>query len=232
MMRRFVRIAVALLIACCSGLAGAADAVHTIYLVRHGAYLPDAKADPQTGPGLSTLGIAQARLLATRLRAMPIAVDVVTSSTLARAQQTAAIVHEQIGDATATASPLLSECTPPALMISTDGGAANACKQRLDAAFAAFFKAPTNVSRYDVLVCHGNVIRYFVAKALGVDTRVWPTLSVAHTSITIVEVHGNGAFRVTAVGDVGHLPPTLQSWGDDSDPQLAPPALGPFAAPR
>jgi hypothetical protein len=33
-------------------------------------------------------------------------------------------------------------------------------------------------------------------------------------------VQPDGSFRVIAVGDVGHVAPTLQSWGDDSDPNL------------
>jgi len=230
--RRWVRLPLALFILLCAGATHAANAVHTIYLVRHGAYLPDSRADPQAGPGLSTLGIAQARMIATRLRAMPIAFDSVTSSTLARAQQTAAIMHEQIADADGSASPLLSECTPPAAALKVDEVAANACRQRLDTAFAAFFKTPSDASRYDVLVCHGNVIRYFVTKALGVDTRAWPAMSVAHASLTIIEVHRNGAMRLVAVGDIGHVPPPLQSWGDDSDPQLATPGIESFATPK
>jgi serine/threonine-protein phosphatase PGAM5 len=219
---------------CFAHQATAADrpAVRTIYLVRHGAYLPDPKANPESGPGLSTLGVAQARLVATRLRAMPIAVTTVTSSTLARAQQTAAIVHEQIGDARASASALLSECTPPALAIarSSDDSAMKACQQRLDSAFATFFSPAT--AKHDVLVCHGNVIRYLVTKAMGADTRIWPSLSVGHASITSIEVHGPGVYRIVSVGDIGHIPANLQSWGDDSDPQLTPPELGPFAKPQ
>ena len=70
---------------------------------------------------------------------------------------------------------------------------------------------------------HGNVIRYFVMKALGIDTRSWLHLSRAHTSITIIEVRGVGSLHVLSVGDIGHVPPDLQSWGTNSDPTLAVP---------
>jgi serine/threonine-protein phosphatase PGAM5 len=43
---------------------------------------------------------------------------------------------------------------------------------------------------------------------------------VAHASVTIIQVRADGAIRVIAVGDVGHVPPNLQSWGTDEDPQL------------
>jgi len=201
-----------------------APAIRTVYLIRHGAYLPDPKADPQAGPGLSTLGIAQARLIGTRLRSMPIAFDSLTASPMTRAQQTAAIIHEQIADVPATSSPLISECTPPARSDSRDTAQSKkACKDKLDAAFAKFFAPAAGGNRNDVLVCHGNVIRYLTARALGVDAQSWIAMSVAHTSLTIVQVLGNGAYRVIAVGDTGHVPPTLQSWGDDADPNLVAP---------
>jgi serine/threonine-protein phosphatase PGAM5 len=226
-LRSVVFLASAPLLACLAplpALAQDAPPVRTLYLIRHGAYLPDPRANPQTGPGLSTLGIAQARLIATRLRSMPVSFDTLTSSTLTRAQQTAAIVHEQIADAPLTASPLISECTPPARLELRDSPAAlAACKQQLDAAFAKFFTPAIGANRHDALVCHGNVIRYLTTKALGVDTQAWVGMSVAHTSVTIIQVLANGAFRVIAVGDAGHVPPTLQSWGDDSDPNLVAP---------
>jgi serine/threonine-protein phosphatase PGAM5 len=198
-----------------------ANPVRTIYLVRHGAYLPDPRANPQSGPGLSPLGIAQARLVAGRLRSMPVAFDSVTSSTMTRAQQTAAVIHEQISDVPIVASPLISECTPPArVQIRDSAEAQSACKRQLDAAFAKFFIPAKGADRNDVLVCHGNVIRYLTTKALGVDTQAWIAMSVAHTSMTVIQVQPDGSFRVVAVGDVGHVAPTLQSWGDDSDPNL------------
>ena len=201
-----------------------APPIRTVYLIRHGAYLPDPKADPQAGPGLSTLGIAQARLTGTRLRSMPVAFDSLTASTMTRAQQTAAIIHEQIADVPATSSPLITECTPPARAELRDTATSQrACKEKLDAAFAKFFTPASGANRNDVLVCHGNVIRYLTTRALGVDTQSWIGMSVAHTSVTIVQVLGNNAYRVIAVGDTGHVPATLQSWGDDADPNLVAP---------
>jgi serine/threonine-protein phosphatase PGAM5 len=226
-----VRAVIALLVFALSPLAGAAQSappVRTIYLIRHGAYLPDPKADPQVGPGLSPLGIAQARLVGSRLRSMPIAFDSLTSSPMTRARQTAAIVHEQISDVPATVSPLIAECTPPARVELRDSPTAlSACKQQLDAAFAKFFTPATGADRNDVLVCHGNVIRYLVTRALGVDTQAWIAMSVAHASVTVVQVLANGSFRVIAIGDAGHMPATLQSWGDDSDPNLISPQTDP-----
>jgi serine/threonine-protein phosphatase PGAM5 len=153
---------------------------------------------------------------------MPIAT--VTSSTMTRARETAAIIHEHLATATPSASAAISECTPPAAFKLPESDAAlSACKARLDDAFREFFRPARDTSRRDVLVAHGNVIRYFVMKALGTDTRAWPIMSVGHASVTIIEVHADGAFRIIAVGDIGHIPANLQSWGDESDPHLVAP---------
>ena len=89
----------------------------------------------------------------------------------------------------------------------------------LNEAFNQLFVPATGAARSDVVVCHGDVIRYFVMKALGVDTKAWLGMSVAHASLTVILVRADGSMTVLAVGDVGHLPPNMQSWGD-SDPQL------------
>ena len=199
----------------------------TIFLVRHGTYVPDPKADPESGPGLTPLGIAQARLTAARLAALPIRFQSITSSTLTRAQQTAAEIRLQLPEVPGSASPQLSECTPPMTQTATVEQAS--CKQQLDAAFAKFAAPALDSDKNDLLVCHGNVIRYFVTKALGVDTRAWPAMSVAHASLTLIRIRKDGSMQVIAVGDTGHIPPNLQSFGSDADPQLLTPALGVFA---
>jgi serine/threonine-protein phosphatase PGAM5 len=203
----------------------------TLFLIRHGTYVPDPKADPEAGPGLTPLGIAQARLAAARLAGLPIRFQSITSSTLTRAQQTAAEIRTLLPDVAGAASPLLSECTPPAAnpAVATASAEQLACKQRLDAAFEKFAVPAVEADKHDVLVCHGNVIRYFVSRALGIDPRVWPSLSVANASLTLIRVRKDGSTQVIAMGDAGHIPPNLQSFGSDADPQLLSPALGVFA---
>ena len=101
----------------------------------------------------------------------------------------------------------------------------DAAAAQLNAAFAKYFVPAQGRDENDLLVCHGNVIRYFVCKALGVDTTAWLTMSVGHCSLTIIQVTPRGAFRVLAVGDMGHIPPPLQSGLTNHDPQLVAPAV-------
>jgi len=146
---------------------------------------------------------------------------------MTRARETAAVMHETLADIPMRQTPLLSECTPPTsnakVAKETDPKEAAECARRLDEAFKQFFVPAEGAARSDVVVCHGNVIRYFVTKALAVDTKAFLGMSVAHASLTVIRVRADGSMTVLAVGDVGHVPPNMQSWGGDGDPQLVVP---------
>jgi serine/threonine-protein phosphatase PGAM5 len=199
---------------------------HTLYLIRHGAYVADRNADPQLGPGITALGVAQARLIAARLNGAGVAFDSMTASTMQRARDTAAVMHETLASVPVAQSPLLRECTPP-LLDMAEGEAAReqiACAKQLDQVFAEVFTPAGKANRNDILVAHGNVIRYLVMKALKVDTRAWLGMTVPHASMTVIRVQPDGSLKVLAVGDSGHIPSPLLSWGDADDRQLAVPA--------
>jgi serine/threonine-protein phosphatase PGAM5 len=200
---------------------------HTLYLIRHGAYVADRNADPQLGPSITPLGVAQARLIAARLSGSGVAFNSMTSSTLQRARDTAAVMHETLANVPVAQSPLLTECTPPLSETVEDEVTRErtACGKQLDQAFAEFFTAAKGAKRNDILVAHGNVIRYLVMKALNTDTRAWLGMSVPHASLTMIQVQPDGSARVLAVGDSGHIPGPLLSWGDANDRQLVVPAV-------
>jgi hypothetical protein len=48
-------------------------------------------------------------------------------------------------------------------------------------------------------------------------------MSVPHASLTVIQVYADGSTKVLAVGDSGHIPSPLLSWGDASDRQLSVP---------
>jgi serine/threonine-protein phosphatase PGAM5 len=199
--------------------------VRTLYLIRHGAYVADRNADPLLGPGLTPLGIAQARLVAARLNGSGVSFDSMMVSPLQRARDTAAVMHETLSKVPLTQSTLLRECTPT-LPEAAEGEVAReraACTKQLDQAFAQFFAPVQDAKRNEILVAHGNVIRYLTMKALKVDSSAWIGMSVAHASLTVIEVHSDGSARVLAVGDSGHIPAPLVSWGDANDRQLTVP---------
>ena len=116
----------------------------------------------------------------------------------------------------------LAECTPPTRRKEVVAGVPDedlaSCKAQLDRLFARYFTPAEEAARSEVFVCHGNVIRYLVTRALGVDSLAWLEMSIGHASMTRIRVEPDGSFRVVAVGDVGHLPPNLLT-GASGDPE-------------
>jgi serine/threonine-protein phosphatase PGAM5 len=189
------------------------DGVRTIYLIRHGEYDIEDEADPFVGKGLVPLGVAQARLVAARLRGMPIDFTSLWSSTMTRARQTALVIAEEFPDLGLHISPLISECTPPTWRKDVMDGETvadlAACTKRLDEAFDRFLAPSPDADRHDIVVCHGNVIRYFVTRALKVDTESWLGMSIANCGLTVITVNADGSMKLLSFSDSGHIPPNL-----------------------
>jgi serine/threonine-protein phosphatase PGAM5 len=222
-----------LLALCCLLLSApvfAADTpgVRTIILIRHGEYDADPSADPKLGPHISALGVAQAHLVGARLAAIPGGLQGLHVSPMQRARDTANTIAQALpAERHWEVIDDLAECTPPARRAMEDSPAdMAACQAQLDRVFDKWFKPGEAGDRTDVFVCHGNVIRYLVTRAMGVDTKAWLQMSIGHASITRLRVKADGSMQVISVGDVGHLPPNMQS-GTSADPErdLAVPAV-------
>jgi serine/threonine-protein phosphatase PGAM5 len=173
-----------------------------VFLVRHGQY--DEREEGSLD--LTALGREQARRAGRALAHLRF--DVAYVSTLVRAETTAAIVLAGRRPKIALKrTTLLRECMPtsvpgivvPALEI-TKGRA------QADRAFARFFTA-TRHNRTELLVCHGNIIRYLVCRALGVPGKTWARLGTHHAAISEIRVRADGQTRVMAYNDTGHLLP-------------------------
>ena len=143
----------------------------TIYLIRHGHYDEADERDEYIGKGLTPLRIAQARLVASRLKGMPIEFSSLISSTMTRAKQTSQVIVNDFPEIVFEQSELIRECTPPTwredVMAETNNTEAEECVDNLEQAFQRYFiPSPVEKDWNDIIVCHGNVIRYFVTKKL------------------------------------------------------------------
>ena len=198
--------------------------IHMIYLVRHGQYDQEDDRDPDIGKALVPLGIAQARLVGARLGALPVKMTALYSSTMTRARETATVIAAEFPELELQQTRVLRECTMPTwredIMAREDPEDLAACRDQVDKAFAEFFVPSPDADRHDILVCHGNVIRYFVTKVLGVDTMSWLVMTVGNCSMTVVRVNPDGTMKLLSVGDTGHLPPNLQTGLDRKDKSL------------
>ena len=205
-------------------------AARIVYLVRHGHYVSDKTIDEKTGSGISPIGSAQANLVGARLAGLQIKFDSYYVSPMQRARDTAAVIGKNFPESKFKVVEDLAECTPPTrdkkIMAEEKPADLAACSAALDRVFANYFKPAQGNTQTEIFVCHGNVIRYLVTRSLGVDPISWLSMSVGHASITKIRIEADGRFKVIAVGDVGHFPPTLLTGASgDIDRSLAIPTL-------
>lgn len=189
-----------------------------VYLVRHGHYHTQLREE---GP-LDDIGEQQAHLTAAVLRDLPFA-NIYYSPVL-RAAQTARIIAASVPDATLHADDTLRECIPslpPRLVRHCIQNAqalppnneVQSCAVALDAAFTRYFSAPNGSDEniYDMLVCHGNVLRYLVARALHAGPDAWVNMLVDHCGITRIAITGQGDTFLLTHNDTSHLPEALRT---------------------
>ena len=194
----------------------AGKGLRTIILVRHGVYDENDARDAEVGKALLPEGREQARITGERLAGWPARIDVLRASTMTRARETAEIIAKALPGLTPVPDRNLRECEPPGNSGRTMAGLeledADSCAARLDGDFARYFRPSPERDSTEVLVCHGNVIRWLTCRALGADPKLWLGMSLANCSLTVIQVRPNGTCKITAVGDRGHLPVALQTW--------------------
>jgi serine/threonine-protein phosphatase PGAM5 len=190
--------------------------VHYLYLVRHGIYDRDSTAtDDRVANGLNAQGHEQARLVAARLAGLPVKFDHLVSSEFLRAAQTADDIGRVI-KMTPTRDGALNECTPTSsnakLMANEKPADVAACDSSRAVAWQRYFTPTPERDTYDLLVCHGNGIRWILMRAVGADTKNWLNLDAANCGLTIVAVRPDGSARLVMYDDVGHIPWDKQTW--------------------
>jgi serine/threonine-protein phosphatase PGAM5 len=206
--------------------------VRTIYLIRHGEYNQTDTSNSDLGKELTPLGIAQARLLSARLKGMSVKFTSLISSTMIRAIQTAQIINDNFPELELKESSLIRECTPPTwredIIVKTAPKELSECVDNLEKSFREFFiPSPDANDRNDIIVCHGNVIRYFVTKVLKVDTMSWLQMSITNCSLTIIRIMPDGIMKLDAFSDYGHIPENMRTFsgGENELKELTIPSL-------
>jgi broad specificity phosphatase PhoE len=183
-----------------------------LYLVRHGQALPGKPLD-DLGNGLTTLGKRQARWVARRLRALPI--SAIYHSPLRRAAETAAVISEHLPDVPIQVSSLLRECIPgwpihvrhfyreaPRVQIEQE-------RKRAEQALAKFFRPTRDPDRHEILVAHGNLIRYLILSVLGHPPKMWTHIDFHNAAFSEVHILPTGERVLLRLGDTSHIP---QRW--------------------
>lgn len=186
-----------------------------LYFVRHGQYDMTNRDDGS----LTERGQQQAILTGQALAAIPF--DTAHYSTILRAVETSQLIGASMPQVERQSSDLLRECIPPMEPHLIDFFALRGpylsrhqmreCSQRIEDAQAALFQPPTSQTRdeYELVVCHGNVIRYLVTRILGAPDTAWTTMLIHNCSITRMVVNEGGQPFLLSFNDTGHLPPHL-----------------------
>ena len=195
--------------------------IRTLHLIRHGNYtrrkLPPGlrlrvdASNLQLDGGLTELGRDQARRTAKRL--VDLNLTALHSSTLPRALQTAELLLEPLDRVALHTTEALWECIPHLpegfqhRLGDIEEEDLRLGRGRAEAAFARSFAPPQGEQdAEEVLVCHGNLIRYFVARVLQVNLDAWTRMRSHHCGISTVMVNSEGRMRLVSYNDTGHLP--------------------------
>ncbi|MBI1729062.1 histidine phosphatase family protein [Candidatus Acetothermia bacterium] len=184
-----------------------------LYLVRHGYH--DSGDVSELGGSLTPLGVEQSQIVAKRLKSLPI--TAIHSSNLLRAIETATIIQHELRLKAIQQSSDLAECLvslPPSLIARAPHLSAvspeiiESGKRQAERAFNRYFIQSADVDVHEVIVCHGNIIRYFVCRALNLPLDVWPDLETANCGITQICI-GPKRISLCCLNDTGHLPSSL-----------------------
>jgi serine/threonine-protein phosphatase PGAM5 len=185
-------------------------ATRYLALVRHGQY--ERKGGRPT-EHLTPLGVKQAQLTAQRLRSLPI--TAIHYSSLPRAVETAEIIAQAFPDVPFHKTRLLWECFP-CLPSNLSEFAPKIPAEKLaeyraqaESAFDRYFKRARGKDKYEILVCHGNIIRYFVCRVLQVPPEAWLNMDSDKCGISEVKIGSDGRMWLLSYNDIGHLPHPL-----------------------
>jgi len=65
--------------------------------------------------------------------------------------------------------------------------------------------APHPQHEFEIIVCHANVIRYFMCRALQLPPEAWLRMCTFNCSLNYVTIRATGSVSVRMLGDIGHL---------------------------
>uniref|UniRef100_A0AC35U1J0 Serine/threonine-protein phosphatase PGAM5, mitochondrial n=1 Tax=Rhabditophanes sp. KR3021 TaxID=114890 RepID=A0AC35U1J0_9BILA len=183
-------------------------ATRNIFLIRHGQYQLST-----SDKFLTELGKKQAAILGKRLESSEVKFDKVTYSTMNRATETAKIMMSQMKELPSSSDVLLEEGAPypPVPAVShwkphnkeffVDGA-------RIETAFRKYIhRADPEQEKesFELIVCHANVIRFFICRALQLPPEAWLRMSLGNSSITWLVIRPSGNVSIRSIGDIGHL---------------------------
>jgi serine/threonine-protein phosphatase PGAM5 len=161
----------------------------------------------------------------------PIRIKAIHTSGMKRAQETASIIAAQLEPLQKSITltepdVMLNEALPsPIIPMRHDVGTIEEIAKevdenhdRIELAFRKFFhrddgkddnqsnESDSHRHEFELIVCHANIIRYFLLRALQLPPEAWLRFSLFNCSITYLTIQPDGRVTVRLVGDTGHIP--------------------------
>uniref|UniRef100_A0A8C5M7R1 Serine/threonine-protein phosphatase PGAM5, mitochondrial n=1 Tax=Leptobrachium leishanense TaxID=445787 RepID=A0A8C5M7R1_9ANUR len=187
-----------------------AKADRHIFLIRHGQYN---KADHDHDRTLTEKGREQAKLTGKRLKSLDLQFKSIVYSSLTRTTETAEIISRRLPDVGNTPSSLLHEGHPIRPVPECEWQPEHYYFQagpRIEAAFRKYIhraEPEQTKDSYEIIVCHDNVIRYFVCRALQIPPDAWFRFELYHGSISKLVIYADGNVSLQMLGEAGYMPP-------------------------
>jgi serine/threonine-protein phosphatase PGAM5 len=160
----------------------------------------------------------------------PCPIKAIRVSNMTRAKETAQLIAKELGGGfkVEKPDPLLNEALPaPMIPIRPDISGAeeeiDENRDRIEEAFRKYFYRRTDnehpstsdedgessseeeEDEFEIIVCHGNVIRYLFCRALQFPPEAWLRMSIFNCSLTYLMVRPDGTVSARMLGDIGHL---------------------------
>ncbi|XDV21265.1 hypothetical protein PO909_026387 [Leuciscus waleckii] len=187
-------------------------ATRYICLIRHSQYNLKGEGDKERI--LTPLGREQAELTGQRLAALGLKYDVLIHSSMTRATETANIISKYLPGVKLESCDLLREGAPiepvPPVAHWKPEAAYHEDGARIEAAFRRYIHradAKQKEDSFEIIVCHANVIRYFVCRALQFPPEGWLRMGLNNGSITWLTIRPSGRVGLRSLGDSGFMPP-------------------------
>jgi serine/threonine-protein phosphatase PGAM5 len=79
-------------------------------------------------------------------------------------------------------------------------------------AFERHFRKARGSDRHDIIVCHGNIIRYFVCRALQAPPESWVNTDINNCGISEIAIKPDGRIMLISHNDTGHLPYDMKTY--------------------
>ncbi len=83
--------------------------------------------------------------------------------------------------------------------------------EQAQAAWEKYFVPARGKDRNDIIVCHGNLMRYFAMRALQAPAEAWNNTDLYNCCINEIVIKNDGNIMLLSHNDNGHLPDEMKT---------------------